>query len=62
MGKVLVHRGFSTLDIIAVGLLVVSIFEVVLTAVRSYVFAHTLKGGGGNDCLLHGPDGCLWRR
>jgi subfamily B ATP-binding cassette protein HlyB/CyaB len=41
MDKVLVHRGFSTLDIIAVGLLVVSIFEVVLTAVRSYVFAHT---------------------
>ncbi|MDY0038032.1 MAG: type I secretion system permease/ATPase [Zoogloea oleivorans] len=41
MDKVLVHRGFSTLDVIAVGLLVVSIFEVVLSGLRSYVFAHT---------------------
>ncbi len=41
MDKVLVHRGFTTLDVIAVGLLVVVIFEVTLTALRSYVFAHT---------------------
>jgi ATP-binding cassette, subfamily B, bacterial HlyB/CyaB len=41
MDKVLVHRGFTTLDVIAVGLLVVVVFEVVLTALRSYVFAHT---------------------
>ena len=41
MDKVLVHRGFSTLDVIAVGLLVVVTFEVILTALRSYVFAHT---------------------
>lgn len=41
MDKVLVHRGFSTLDVIAVGLLVVVTFEVMLTALRSYVFAHT---------------------
>jgi ATP-binding cassette, subfamily B, bacterial HlyB/CyaB len=41
MDKVLVHRGFTTLDVIAVGLLVVVIFEVVLTTLRSYVFAHT---------------------
>ncbi|BAL24636.1 protein-1 exporter [Azoarcus sp. KH32C] len=41
MDKVLVHRGLSTLDVIAVGLLVVSIFEVVLSGLRSYVFAHT---------------------
>lgn len=39
--KVLVHRGFTTLDVIAVGLTVVVVFEVVLTALRSYVFAHT---------------------
>ncbi len=39
--KVLVHRGLSTLDVIAVGLLAVSLFEVTLTALRSYVFAHT---------------------
>jgi subfamily B ATP-binding cassette protein HlyB/CyaB len=41
MDKVLVHRGFTTLDVIAFGLTVVVIFEVVLTALRSYVFAHT---------------------
>lgn len=41
MDKVLVHRGFSTLDVIAAGLLIVIIFEVVLTALRSYVFSHT---------------------
>jgi len=41
MDKVLVHRGFSTLDVIAVGLLAVVTFEVVLGTLRSYVFAHT---------------------
>lgn len=41
MDKVLVHHGLTTLDVIAVGLLVVSVFEVVLSALRSYVFAHT---------------------
>ncbi|OJZ17441.1 MAG: peptidase C39 [Thiobacillus sp. 65-29] len=41
MDKVLVHRGLTTLDVIAVGLLVVSIFEVILSGLRSYVFAHT---------------------
>lgn len=41
MDKVLVHRGFTTLDVIAVGLLVVVIFELTLTTLRSYVFAHT---------------------
>ncbi|MCC7007127.1 MAG: type I secretion system permease/ATPase [Ottowia sp.] len=41
MDKVLVHRGFTTLDVIAAGLFVVVIFEVSLTALRSYVFAHT---------------------
>jgi ATP-binding cassette, subfamily B, bacterial HlyB/CyaB len=41
MDKVLVHRGFTTLDVIAVGLGVVVVFEVTLNALRSYVFAHT---------------------
>lgn len=41
MDKVLVHRGFSTLDVIAVGLFTVTLFEVCLTGLRSYVFAHT---------------------
>ncbi len=41
MDKVLVHRGFTTLDVIAVGLLVVVIFEVSLNTLRGYVFSHT---------------------
>ena len=41
MDKVLVHRGLTTLDVIAVGLLFIILFEVGLTALRSYVFAHT---------------------
>jgi subfamily B ATP-binding cassette protein HlyB/CyaB len=41
MDKVLVHKGFSTLDVIAFAFVVVVIFEVTLTTLRSYVFAHT---------------------
>ena len=41
MDKVLTHNGLSTLDVIALGLLAVSVFEVVLGGLRSYVFAHT---------------------
>lgn len=41
MDKVLVHRGFSTLDVIAFGLLVVMLFESVLSWLRTFVFAHT---------------------
>ena len=39
--KVLVHRGLSTLDVLCVGLLVVSVFEVVLGLLRTYVLSHT---------------------
>jgi subfamily B ATP-binding cassette protein HlyB/CyaB len=39
--KVLVHRGLSTLDVIVIGLLAVSVFESLLTALRTYVFSHT---------------------
>jgi len=41
MDKVLVHRGLGTLDVIAIGLLTVMLFETVLSGLRSYVFAHT---------------------
>lgn len=41
MDKVLVHRGFSTLDVVAVALLVVSLFEIVLGGLRTYIFSHT---------------------
>lgn len=39
--KVLVHNGLSTLQVLIIGLSVVSLFEVVLTALRSYTMAHT---------------------
>jgi ATP-binding cassette, subfamily B, bacterial HlyB/CyaB len=39
--KVLVHRGLSTLDIIVFGLIVVAVFESLLTALRTYIFSHT---------------------
>ncbi len=39
--KVLVHRGLTTLDVLAVGLLVVYIFDVLLNGLRNYVFTHT---------------------
>lgn len=41
MDKVLVHRGLTTLDVLAIGLLAVSFFEVLLTGLRTYVFSHT---------------------
>lgn len=39
--KVLVHRGLTTLDVLVLGLVVVSVFEAVLGTLRTYVFAHT---------------------
>jgi len=39
--KVLVHRGLTTLDVLAVGLLAIALFEVVLGGLRTYVFSHT---------------------
>jgi subfamily B ATP-binding cassette protein HlyB/CyaB len=41
MDKVLVHHGLTTLDVLVVGLLVVVIFESLLTGLRAYVFSHT---------------------
>lgn len=39
--KVLVHKGLSTLDVLVFGLLVVSVFQVLLDGLRAYVLAHT---------------------
>src|SRR5579863_3003104 len=39
--KVLVHRGLTTLDVLVLGLVTVSVFEAVLSALRTYVFSHT---------------------
>lgn len=41
MDKVLVHRGFTTLNVIAIGMVVTALFEVVLSGLRTHVFAHT---------------------
>ncbi|MEZ5892451.1 MAG: type I secretion system permease/ATPase [Parvularculaceae bacterium] len=39
--KVLVHKGLTTLDVMLLGLAVVSIFEVLIGALRTYIFSHT---------------------
>ena len=39
--KVFVHRGISTLEILALGMGIMAIFEVVLGGLRTYLFAHT---------------------
>ena len=39
--KVLVHKGLTTLHVLAIGLLGISLFEVVLGGLRSYLFSHT---------------------
>ncbi|REG60994.1 HlyB family type I secretion system ABC transporter [Paraburkholderia sp. BL6669N2] len=41
MDKVLVNRTYSTLNVVCVTLLVASVFEVLLTGLRNYVFSHT---------------------
>lgn len=41
MDKVLVNRTYSTLNVVCITLLVASVFEVLLTGLRNYVFAHT---------------------
>jgi ATP-binding cassette, subfamily B, bacterial HlyB/CyaB len=39
--KVLVHRSLTTLEVLAVGLAGIFIFETLLSALRQYLFAHT---------------------
>jgi subfamily B ATP-binding cassette protein HlyB/CyaB len=41
MDKVLVHRGFTTLDVLAMGFFVVVVFEALLGGIRNYTFSHT---------------------
>lgn len=41
MDKVLVHNALSTLDVLAVVLVIVGIYEVILQALREYIFTHT---------------------
>ncbi len=39
--KVLVHHGVTTLDVLAIALAAIAIFETVMSIARSYVFTHT---------------------
>ena len=39
--KVLTHRSLNTLDVMVIALLGVSLFEVILSAMRHYLFSHT---------------------
>jgi len=39
--KVLVHRSMSTLDVLAIGLVAIALFEAVLGFQRTYLFSHT---------------------
>ncbi|MDD6909863.1 type I secretion system permease/ATPase [Actinobacillus minor] len=41
MDKVLVHRGFSTLNVITIALAIVIVFEVILNGLRTYIFSHS---------------------
>ena len=41
MDKVLVHKALTTLDVLAIGFLAASLFEVILNALRNYIFSHT---------------------
>ncbi len=39
--KVLVHKGLTTLHVLAVGMLALILFEVILTGLRTHLFSHT---------------------
>lgn len=41
MDKVLVHKGLTTLYVLAFGFLVVAVFDAILGGIRTYVFSHT---------------------
>ncbi|SDG42888.1 type I secretion system permease/ATPase [Paraburkholderia phenazinium] len=41
MDKVLVNRAYNTLNVVCIALLVSSVFEILLTGLRNYVFSHT---------------------
>ena len=41
MDKVLTNRAFDTLSVVAIAMLLASLFETLLTGLRNYIFAHT---------------------
>lgn len=41
MDKVLVHKGLTTLEVLAFGFFVIALFNAILSGIRTYVFSHT---------------------
>ena len=39
--KVLVHKSLSTLDVLVIGMIIISLFQTIITGFRSYLFTHT---------------------
>ena len=39
--KVLVHKGFTTLHVLAIGMIALALFEAILGGLRTYLFSHT---------------------
>ncbi|VAX12449.1 RTX toxin transporter, ATP-binding protein [hydrothermal vent metagenome] len=39
--KVLVHKGMTTLHVLAIGMLALTLFDVLLSGLRTYIFSHT---------------------
>ncbi|MDX9708622.1 MAG: type I secretion system permease/ATPase [Trichloromonas sp.] len=39
--KVLVHKGLTTLQVLGIGMIALALFEVILSGLRAYLFAHT---------------------
>ena len=39
--KVLVHKGFTTLHVLAVGMIALALFDAILGGLRTYLFSHT---------------------
>ena len=54
--KVLVHKGFTTLHVMAVGMLALALFDGLLGGLRTYLFAHTtnrIDVGLGSQLFRH---------
>ncbi|HEX5545485.1 MAG TPA: cysteine peptidase family C39 domain-containing protein, partial [Nitrospira sp.] len=39
--KVLVHKGFTTLHVLAIGMITLAVFEAIVGGLRTYLFSHT---------------------
>ncbi len=54
--KVLVHKGFTTLHVLAIGMVTLAVFDALLGGLRTYLFAHTsnrIDVGLGTQLFRH---------